>query len=242
MHKVLSYFFFVFVVILSFSSASAEAAYTADDFIRQSPAFVSSEAEREELRKVQQPENVKEIPISKDNEIILPTISVQNIQGFINVLVANRQEIAWKIEFPEGEGAVAIGFAVYDQFENDPIATCISKQEGFSLAYLEAKRLLISAMKENISTMTITDDEAVPRSNEKEGFFFREEFIESTKSFVSFNEYSITRQLSAIFETSDSSIAKYSVDGSIPKHLIYEVFYEESVNSVYVIIVHNPAW
>ena len=216
MKKVLSYVFFVFVLILLFSCTSAEAAYTADDFIRQSPASVSSETEKDELRKVQQPDKVKEIPASKDSATISPTISAQDVRDAINALVANRNEGAWRIEFPEGEGAVAIGVAVYDKFENNPVAARISKRHAFTEAYLAAKN--------NLTIWT-------------------EGQMTAYKAFISENVQTASNEnenLSNILTRAEESI-KMGVDGFVRNHTIYDVFEDADNRIVYVAIVTAPA-
>jgi len=219
MKKVLSYVFFVFVVILLFSSASSEAWTNANEFLQNIPAAVSSEAEREELRMVQAPEKVKEIPASKDIATISPTISAEDPQDAINKLIERakkeRGEVIWSIEFPEGEGVVSISVAHYDKF-NNPVAERISKRHAYAEAYLTAKINLTRWTEGQMEAYkALIDDNIEMVSDENEN-------LQSTLSRA-------------------EEFIKTGVDGFVRNHIVYDVYEDAENKSVYVTIVSSPA-
>ena len=121
-------------------AAQSRAAVSTDDFVLRTPAQAVSPDEKAELREVKEPQKVAVTPA--DDIFIAPTITGGSASDAINTFLKNRTEGFCAVDFPGGIGGVATGVSVYDVFENNPVASRISKRQAYEIAYLNAKNQL----------------------------------------------------------------------------------------------------
>jgi hypothetical protein len=200
--------FIFFLAVLSVPASAAN--LKADDFIQSSPAMAETEAEKEARRKVQNPDSIKEETIGETRFIL-----AQDIQDALNAFVRQKSAGCSGISFPQGIGAVATGVAVYDTFENE-VATRVSKQQAYIMAYINAKIALTEWLKGAMSEARM------------------EGGGDSTSQIDAIDNLGNVNEKWRSFIGSD-------ISGIVRRHNVYDIFEDAENSYVYTTIVSSPA-
>jgi hypothetical protein len=198
------------IFLLAFNGALFAQSFSAEDFL--APVQAATTANEEELRKIKDPQAVKEGESPNTGQ---KAIMANSQQDALNAFVKQKSVGFTEIIFPSGFGFAAKGVAVYQIHESN-VTTRIDKRNAYAKAYIDATNQLAQALyglpneaKTKISELTSTVDTS--------------------------NQATLTNS-----QAQSNEKIQQSLDNLIRGYVVYDVMDDVENNTVSVTIVTSP--